>query len=763
MDKRFIQNRRHLKQARLTLLAATLFLLFHANAKGVNDNTDVRTLDEVQIISSFNSGLLDKVELPAVSTIKQLQIERRRVESIKELSSLIPNYYMPDYGSRMTSTVYIRGLGTRTDNSVVGLYVDGIPYFNKNSFDFDFYDIRSVTVLSGPQSTLFGRNTMGGVLDINTLSPLFFQGSRSRLEYGNGNSMNLSGSLYRLTKDSVGWSVSGYLRHSDGLYTNSYNGEKCDFSNSMGLRSRIQKIMTPHLSLDNTITFNLLSQGGFPYAPVDENGVTKQVSYNDECGYKRLFFSEGLSVKHLTDKHSVTNVTSYQYLDDAMRMDQDFMPQPFFTMEQIQREHLISNETVIKPSLSGNRWNWVSGLMWFGRSNSMDAPVTFKRDGINELILANANKGLNQIMPGAAVLFEEEQFIITDEFHTRSIGAAVYHNSTFSTESGLKFEAGIRLDLEGSWFDYYCNSSIHYELSYASDRQRLLETELRGTAQQFNLELLPRLSLSYERDGWNVFMKVTKGYKAGGYNTQLFSDILKSAMQENLMHDIGVTLVDAQYSSVRDVVEYKPEYSWNYEIGGSYSSGNFSAQATAFYINCMDRQLTVFPKGKNTGRMMTNAGSSRSVGAEASIAYHGDKLTLYTNWGYTYADFRKYVSGDSDYRGKMVPYVPRHTVSAGGDYTIHSNGAFIVDYMILHLLWRGVGPIYWDEENSHIQTFYGLGDCSIAFCKKNISIELWSKNVTDTKYNVFSFVSMGNRFAQRGKPRQCGISIKYDF
>ena len=68
---------------------------------------------------------------------------------------------MPDYGSKITSAVYIRGIGSRINTPAVGLYVDNIPYIDKSAFDFNFYDIERIDILRGPQGTLYGRNHDG--------------------------------------------------------------------------------------------------------------------------------------------------------------------------------------------------------------------------------------------------------------------------------------------------------------------------------------------------------------------------------------------------------------------------------------------------------------------------------------------------------------------------------------------------------------------------------------------------------------------------
>ncbi len=73
---------------------------------------------------------------------------------MKDASELVPNFFMPDYGSRMTASIYVRGLGARMDQPAVGLNVDNVPVLNKNDYDIDLFDIERIEILHGPQSVL---------------------------------------------------------------------------------------------------------------------------------------------------------------------------------------------------------------------------------------------------------------------------------------------------------------------------------------------------------------------------------------------------------------------------------------------------------------------------------------------------------------------------------------------------------------------------------------------------------------------------------
>ncbi|MDE6144769.1 MAG: Plug domain-containing protein, partial [Muribaculaceae bacterium] len=145
------------------------------------------TLKEVTVTAIKQSESLNLQPI-ASTTLGEKSIERYNITTMKDASEIVPNFYIPDYGSRMTSSIYVRGLGARMDQPAVGLNVDNIPVLNKNDYDIDLFDIERIEVMRGPQSVLYGRNTMGGLINIYTLSPRDVRGLRFMAEYGRGNS-----------------------------------------------------------------------------------------------------------------------------------------------------------------------------------------------------------------------------------------------------------------------------------------------------------------------------------------------------------------------------------------------------------------------------------------------------------------------------------------------------------------------------------------------------------------------------------------------
>ena len=183
------------------------------------------TLNEA-VVYSFREGSEIKKLLASTSVVTTQQIEDNRIESLKDLTSYIPNFFMPDYGSQLTSPVFIRGIGSRINSPSIGLYVDYIPYFDKATFDFDLYDIRHIEVLRGPQGTLYGRNTMGGIINVFSLSPIDYQGTILRFSAGNHKYIKGGFSHYQTLNRKSGLSFAVDYTHNGGHYTNKYDGEK---------------------------------------------------------------------------------------------------------------------------------------------------------------------------------------------------------------------------------------------------------------------------------------------------------------------------------------------------------------------------------------------------------------------------------------------------------------------------------------------------------------------------------------------------------
>ncbi|MFI3333169.1 MAG: TonB-dependent receptor plug domain-containing protein [Rikenellaceae bacterium] len=724
-------------------------------------STSVFAIEEPQIdtliavdqvnVSTIKQGLNLNGQPVASTTISAKDIKRRGVNAIKDVSQIVPNLHIPDYGSRTTSSIYIRGLGARIDQPVMGLNIDNVPLLNKNSFDTEVMDIERVEVLRGPQSTLYGRNTMGGVMNIYTLSPFNYQGVKIGAEYSSGNSYKLRASIYSKHSKELATAISAYYTSSDGIFENSYTGKLCDWEQSGGARVKVAYRGAENIRVENTTAAAIIKQGGYPYMQLE----SQEINYNDPASYDRTTISNGTTVKYQGVDYSLASITSYQYINDDMFFDNDFTEYDYFTLRQAIKEHSVTEDLVYHTE-TDSPYNMLIGAFGFFKHQKMAAPVTFKEYGINGLILDNAN---NYFDPYYFV-WDDDIFVLNSDFTNTTAGGALYHESSYETEK-WSITAGIRFDFERASLNYRNYTSTSCTLYDGNNQVYFLKQIELDDSDKTSLnffEILPKLNIIYRFGQYNqssIYTSIAKGYKAGGFNTQMFSDIL----QQRVMEEFGISFGSSYDTD--EIISYKPEHSWNYEIGSHLMSANrdFSTDIALFYIDCRDQQLTVFPEGQTTGRMMTNAGGSISYGAEVSVAAKlSPSLSFNGSYGYTCAKFTEYISGTDDYAGNYVPYAPQHTLFAEMSYTQPLRSTWI-ERIGFDINTSGAGRIYWNEDNSFSQPLYALLGAVIRFESEKYELSLWAKNILNEEYNTFYFKSMEREFVQQGRPRIFGATL----
>ena len=712
---------------------------------------DTITLGDVNV-TAIKQGA--DIDLTTASTVlDRREVERNGIVTVRGVSNLVPNFFLPEYGSRMTSTIYVRGLGARIDQPSMGLNIDNVPVMCKENYDFDIADIARVEMLRGPQSTLYGRNTMGGLMNVYTLSPMQWQGTRIIAEMASHMTMKVGASHYARINDKLGIAGGIYYTTTSGQYTNQYNGKKCDWERHGAGRLKLVWQPSSSLMLSNTLSASISRQGGYPYEWVE----TGQIAYDDTCFYRRTSIMDGLTITKHFDHWSLSSITSYQYLDDNMTLDNDFTPLPYFTLTQARREHAMTQDVVARGNDS-RAYKWLVGAFGFYRRYKMDAPVTFKDTGIARLIEDHIN-GVNPYYP---VVWNERSFVLGSRFTNPTWGVALYHQSSYDWKR-FTFTAGLRLDYEHTSLNHHSETHTGYRVIDAATgavyHSSNIDIDDGGSLSKHFTELLPKFSITYHLPTTgesSIYASVSKGYKAGGFNTQMFSDVL----QQRLM---GIMGIGAAYD-INDIVGYKPEKAWNYEIGGHFQSANRRVRGdlALFYIDCRDRQMTIFPDGTTTGRIMTNAGKTRSVGAEASLGVNfTDNLGMNLSYGYCDARFVRYNDGKADYKDKHVPYCPQHTLFAQAFYTYNfKGGSDWAQSITLDASLKGTGEIYWNEANIQRQPFYALLGSSITLAGKHYSLQLWGQNLTGTRYNTFYFVSISHEFLQRGRGRMMGATLR---
>ena len=771
------------------------------------DTTKVIDIEEVIVIASPKETSKLR-QLPAsVSLISQKDMQANRITSLKSASSIVPNFFMPDYGSRLTSAMYIRGIGSRINTPAVGMYVDNIPYLDKSAFDFNFYDIERIDILRGPQGTLYGRNTMGGLVKVHTRSPFSYQGTDVKLSYGSGNN-HRSASLthYHRINERFAFSAGGYYEGADGFFTNSFLNKKVDAMQAGGGRIRAIWFASDNWKIDFNVNYDYTDEGGYPYyytgklaGEEDRADLLDRIAYNRESSYRRSLFNSGLNIEHQAENFIFNAVTGFQHLNDRMFMDQDFSPADTYTLEQKQHINSISEEITFK-SKPGKTWQWTTGLSGFYQNMKTDGPVAFHKDGIKFL-----NTTINGYFPDLSQMgmsmnldIQNESLDIPSTMKTPLWNTAIFHQSSFHV-GNWELSAGLRFEYEKMHMDYESSTSTNFNY-FLSSRMMPIELEnlkadylTKGKLENDYIQLLPKVAVKYNFDSKNNFyVSISKGYRSGGYNVQMFSDIAQNGLQNSIKTSIktGVSEKLNDYAqkgmpasvigmingmmeqylttseiNVAESTTYKPEYSWNYEIGTHLNlfKGKLQADFAAFYMDTRNQQIAKFAE-TGLGRITVNAGESESYGVEINLVGSPNRhLQLNASYGYTQATFVKYNAGEGeDYSGNYVPFVPKHNMNIGGSYSFLFNNSW-AQSLTLGANCSGAGSIYWTEANNAMQDFYATLNGYISLKTKVVQIDLWGRNLTDTPYTTFYFESMGRGYEQRCKPLQMGVDVRFHF
>ncbi len=796
---------------KITFLSLAAFFCLSAGAAensgvAVADTSRVVDLDEVIVVAQPKEQLLMRRQPLSSTSFGTSQMNQLGIRGLSRLSAYVPSFEMPDYGSRLTSSMYIRGIGSRVNNSAVGIYYDNIPLMSKSAFNTHFYMLDRVDVLRGPQGTLYGANTEGGIVRIYSRNPMEYEGTDVNFGVATRFGRHAELAHYHRPTDRLAFMVAAFYSGQNGFFKNTNLDERNDLVNEAGAKAHLTWKPTGKLSFDLTSDYQYTNQTAFPYGLYDvEANHTDDPSTTITNAYRRQMVNTGLTVAADMGCLLLTSTTSHQYLWDRMTMDQDYVAADYMRLQQQQKMNAVTQELVLRskaaaPGASASAdnaspsgaidWQHTTGLFGSYEWLHTVAPVYFG-DEMGSFIMAQWG------MPAAAQSYMKfSNNWVPGDFHTPQLNLAAYHESNITFSDRLMLTLGLRYDYSQVKIDY--STQALFDLSVTMRGQTSTHAYLSNfTSDQkhsYN-QLLPKAALTYrlDRQGSNVYAVVSKGFRAGGYNLQMFSDIFQTEerglgkqLQSMMAADYTVEHTQEQIDRVNQTITYKPEESWNYEIGTHLNIGGGTSRAcpvkvdaAVFFTQIRNQQLSVMAGSYGYGRAMVNAGRSYSYGAE--LALRGSALDDHLTWSATYsftnAKFKEYDDSISvgegkeshyvhiSYKDNHVPFIPQHQMSLAADYRFDT-GCDIVKNITFGANLLGKGKTYWEADNSICQKFYATLGAHLAFDLDGIVVDLWGRNLTDTRYHTFlvnSKLPEQNYFAQIGTPLQVGCDLRIHF
>ncbi len=588
------------KYLSITIVLLISIQLFGQNQGTVSDTSYIKKIElgEVVVNASRNATFIK--DLPtSITMIRATELENNDIQSLEDINVIAPNFFMVNYGSKLTSPVYIRGIGSKKHSPAVGLYVDGVPFFEIASMNFDFFDIANIEVLRGPQGTLFGRNTMGGLINIETLSPIKYQGTRIRLSAGEYGYYNAAASYYNKTENNkIAYSLSANYRQNDGFFKNIYDNSRSDKLQSYGFRNRLAFTPNCSFSVENIASFENSTQSGYPYKMQN----TEHVSYNDKSGYDRLMFNDGLRFDYNNDVFNLEATLAYQYIKDKQQMDQDFTEKPIYFADQDSKQNMLSSEITMN-SINNKKYKWLFGMFAFGKKKDTDLDV----------------------------IIRPKHLTMTRNFDEKVLSYGIFHQSELKLGERLTLTAGMRYNYEQTEFDYKHNWFM---------KSKLVKTLADTIYPQLKEHIfLPKFSVVYSIDNSSIYALYSTGYKPGGFNlTFERPQDLKFNKQMSYNYELGYkqTFLDGKIYADLSLFLSKIE---GQQIARSVPSGRGT-----YFDNA--------GKSENKGVEISTK-ISNIYGFDLDVAYGYTKAEI--------TKYEK--NDSIKFNGNTAPYVPLHTLN----------------------------------------------------------------------------------------------------
>jgi iron complex outermembrane recepter protein len=173
----------------------------------------------------------DAQKLPvSVTAVPESVLRTAGVFKVSDAGILAPNTFFSEFTARKLSNARFRGIGSSPLNPGITTYIDGVPQLNTNSSNIELLDIEQVEFVRGPQSALFGRNTLGGLINITTQRPPLKKWTGGlTVPLGNYSEYDARANFSGPISDKIGVRVTGGHEARDGFTINDVTGNDLDY------------------------------------------------------------------------------------------------------------------------------------------------------------------------------------------------------------------------------------------------------------------------------------------------------------------------------------------------------------------------------------------------------------------------------------------------------------------------------------------------------------------------------------------------------
>ncbi len=751
----------------------------------VESTTKGSALEEIVVTARKRSESLQDTPI-AVSAFNAADLEQRSLTNLIEVTSFAPNVSANSVSrgaGASNAGVYIRGVGQNdflfTTDPGVGIYVDGVYFPRTIGGVMDLLDFERVEILRGPQGTLFGKNTIGGAINVVSAKPDGKNGGYAQVTAGNFNRVDARGSFdFPVIADKLFGKVSFSTKNRDG------HSNRLDFpsgeilekgvgdEDQTAVRAALRWLPSEDTTVDFSMDYTTQKQSGKPVTmtAIVPTGKLAQLwnltvggpagtVYDDRYlipGNVDDSYATGPNINnfegwgvHLTIEQDLgwataRSVTAYREFNAHFGFDADGSPLEIASTEDRQKQDQISQEIQLFGEAFDDKLRWQTGLFYFNE---------YGQD-INEVILS---EGLYQGLEGLPGPVDGSPLalptapggpgnpiniyfdLLLDIFNDIDITSmAAYAQTIYDITDRLSVTAGARYTYEEK--EYYLNMIRGASGVPAVDKSRARES--------WN-EMTPMGSIQFKlTDDLMTYATISKGFKSGGFNGR----VIEQAAIES----------------------FEPEGLTSYEIGlkSEWLDRRLRINAAAFYMDYTDLQVNAISFSEKTGSLVLrtdNIADAEVKGVEVEMrALLMDNLDLGVNLGYL--DF-EIVNLDPTVVGITLDTqnvrTPEWTGSAYGQYTWpwKDYGEFT-----LRGDWSYESDSFSDIENTAlaVRQAHSIFNARLNFDmpQNGWTLSIFGTNLSNKRVidnGVQDTAASGFIYGSYNRPREWGVTIKKTF
>ncbi|WP_332770285.1 TonB-dependent receptor [Phenylobacterium sp.] len=717
----------------------------------------VTEVQEVIITATRREEALSKVPV-AVTAISGEQAKDAHIGNFSDLPSLVPGATFISTKGQSTANVQIRGQSTTNDAPAlelpVAIFMDDIYYGTLASFDADFFDISQIAVLRGPQGTTFGRNVVGGALQITsnkpTLGELYGETNITLESYNRHKSTGFEsqGFINLPINDKMAGRFAYSVKNVEGYMYNVLTGNSLSDQKSYSIRPSFRWEPTEDVTVNAFLQYNHENMYASGYQFFGQGGVVaahKAISddpwdtfHNIDGTNRRDIYATQVRVDWAQPYGTWTALTSYRTLDAFYRDDGDSGPLLRNTNSINASKEFQFSEEIRLTSPSGERLEYVAGLYY--SFENLRKRISF---------------GFNGTTPGSFLgvltggTLQNET--VTGDAHVESV--APFAEGKFHFNDQFALTVGARYTIEHkNGYTRHANGSVFYGAPF--------DVKFSKTWKSFT----PRAILEYTpAEGLLFYGGVSTGFKGGGWSL-------------------------TSTSPAAAVKPLNPEKSTSYEAGAKVQlfDRRLSINTAVYQADTKNLQVRSLVGPVLTD---TNAGKQRVKGIEIeAVATPVSGLQIGANYAYTdakYKEFKGCAAGGVDCSGNTVPFVPKQDLKVFADYRwdLGESGSLKAHVDAQWASTTEVSPLNYARGAQPLAKQFtdktGIINASLTYQPQDApwKVQVWGKNLTNEWYMAapsnyyFYFVTAAEfaalqREVDRGvinPPRQVGATLTYKF